>query len=208
MKALAMLLLTLGVVISSASGARHGPSYAAYREAKAAGVEVPLPTPSVRLNEWFSTGGPGCAVGLVLIVVGALIARRTATAEAESGGAAGSADFVAVLDRIGKEIDLLEGPLEGMKMDGDVPEVREALDRIATEVIGPLVDARGALIARHGLVGFAEYFGPFSAGERYLARCWSAITDGHAPEARDSLIRAREAFAQARSAWGKVQGFA
>lgn len=201
MKWVALILLTVGVAIASASGARHGPSYAAYREALAARAEAPLPEPSVRLSEWLAVGGPGVGVGLVLIVVGAVLARRTATAEAEGQAAAGGADFPAVLARVAAEVERLAVEVEAMPDGGDLPAVREALDRLAAEEIGPLVDARGALIARHGLVRFAEYFGPFSAGERYLARCWSAITDGHAPEARDSLARAREAFAQAAIAW-------
>ena len=74
-----------------------------------------------------------------------------------------------------------------------------------TAAVGPLVDARGQLIARHGLAAFAEYFGPFSAGERNLARVWSTVTDGHSEEARKALVSAKASFEQAAANWEQVE---
>ena len=96
----------------------------------------------------------------------------------------------------------MKSDIAELPFDDDAAPVREALDRLQFEVITPLVDARGQLIARHGLAKFATYFGPFSGGERNLARCWSALTDGHAEVAREALVRADELFEQAEEAWG------
>ena len=41
--------------------------------------------------------------------------------------------------------------------------------------------------------------------ERKLARCWSALTDGHAVVARQALVEAGEALVQAQDAWDRAE---
>ena len=43
------------------------------------------------------------------------------------------------------------------------------------------------------------------AGERNLARCWSALTDGHAEVARTSLATSISYFELAREAWDRAE---
>ena len=214
-----MAMLLIGLVLAGAFGARNGETHTAYRAADAAvGLAeddtsreqattardaIGLPLPGARLAEWFLAGGAGWLLGVFLIGTGALIARRQLAAEnAGEGGAAGRADFSGAVAAVRGEIERLKSDIAELPFDDDAAPVREALDRLQFEVITPLVDARGQLIARHGLAKFATYFGPFSGGERNLARCWSALTDGHAEVAREALVRADELFEQAEEAWG------
>lgn len=221
-KLLPLLILALGVVISASYGARLGDQHSQYRVAQAAvdkaaddaarasAIEardaIGLPSPSDRLTAWFAEGGIGWLLGSGLILAGALIARKQQQ-DAQSGGDGGGAeaDFPGTVAEALRVIARLEGLLAELAMDGDSPEARDAIDKLADLKLGPLVDARGQLIAKHGLATFAEYFGPFSGGERNLARVWSAITDGHAEEARASLAAARSNFEQAQQQWDAVE---
>ena len=72
-------------------------------------------------------------------------------------------------------------------------------------VVCGIVEARATFVARHVLATFTDYFSPFSAGERQLARAWSAVTDGHSVEARRSLGNARESFTHALDAWNAAE---
>jgi len=201
MRVASMALLCLGVVMASLFGARNGDAYSDYRAAVAAEQPATLPGPQARLNGWLSVGGVGWGAGVVLVVAGAVLARRQQAADAAGGSSADRVDFGVQVGKVLQEIEQLGALLEPLPMDADQPEVRERLDLMSTDVILPAVDARYQYIARHGLGTFTEYFSPFSAGERNLARCWSAITDGHAVVAREALQRARAAFLEAQQRW-------
>jgi len=220
-RALPMILLLVGLVLAGGFGARNGPTHTAFRTASGAvalaeeGAErdraeaardaIGLPAPRARVAEWFGAGGAGWLVGIVLIGVGAVMARRQLAADnSGEGGTAGKADFAQTVATVRAEVARLKGEIADLPFDDDAVAVRDALDALQFEVILPLVDARGQLIARHGLAVFAEYFGPFSGGERNLARCWSALTDGHAEVAREALVRADEYFIEAEEAWSKA----
>ena len=216
-----MLLLTAGLGLAAASGARNGDAHVAYRHAAwtAANAEdasareaatrirddVGLPAPSQRVAQWFARGGAGWALGLTMIVAGAGMARRQQDGTAQSaGGEARTADFRRVVGEIQGRLEQLSGELQGMEMDDPAMEAREAIDTIQQELILPLVEARGQLIGRHGVAAFAEYFSPFAGGERNLNRCWSALTDGHAVVAREALALSRQSFSDALAAWDRL----
>jgi len=229
-KILAFILLFVGISLAAAYGSRNGPSHVDYRLAqgelklldaqlaespndsalKARQQElsaVTLPKPMARLTGWFRVGGFGWGAGVVLIIAGALLARRELQIEhrGEGDGAKEAVDFLANIQEIGERLESLGAILEELPMDQDSAQARALIDDIVTELIEPVVDQRGRFIARHGLGTFAEYFGAFSGGERNLARTWSAITDGHSEEARSSLVRSRAAFAQAQEHWEKAE---
>ena len=221
-KVLPLLILALGVVISASFGARLGDQHSEYRVAQAAvslaqddasraeAIEardaIGLPSPSDRLAAWFAEGGIGWLLGSGLILAGALIARKQQQDEQSGGdGSSSEADFPGTVAESLRVVDRLEELLADLAMDTDLPEARDTIDQLADLKLGPLVDARGQLIAKHGLATFAEYFGPFSGGERNLARVWSAITDGHAVEARASLAAARSNFELAQEQWDAVE---
>lgn len=168
---------------------------------------IGLPAPSKRLSEWWRSGGFGWLVGVILIVLGAGLARRQAAVESmgepsESGVSA--VDFLANVRTTLERLDALSVSIAELGMDVDAPEAREEIDRIFAELLLPVVEARGRYVARHGLAVFAEYFGLFAAGERNLARCWSALTDGHAEVARGALTQSKDSFSGAESAWLKA----
>ncbi len=168
--------------------------------------DAPLPGPQQRVASWFSVGGIGWLVGIVLIVCGAVLARLQQR-EDNAGGPAGSGsrlDFTASITDARERIASIRGDIAELPMDDDAPAARAAIDRLTTDVLEPIVEARGQLIARHGLAGFAEYFGPYSAGERNVNRAWSALTDGHAVVAREALEAAEVAFDAALSTFERV----
>lgn len=169
---------------------------------------IGLPEPRERLAQWFSVGGVGWAVGLGLIVAGALLARRQIAEENSGTGTSAVArvDFGGTMQAALAEVDRIAAEIAELGMDADAPAARAALDALVDERLTPLVEGRGQLIARHGLAGFAEYFGPFSGAERNVNRAWSALTDGHPPVARESLALARIGFAAAAEAWAAVDG--
>lgn len=205
---LGMVLLVVGLGLAAASGARNGESHQAWRAELAAGQEATVPEPRTRLSEWFAAGGVGWLAGVALILAGATLARR-AHAEAFAGpdrdGDGGTADFAGVVATLQAEVAALRPVVEVLPMDDAATEPRATLDRLRLEVIDPLVDARGALIAQHGIGPFAEYFSPFSGAERQLNRAWSALTDGHVPTAAEALADAEASLAQAAAAYEAVQ---
>lgn len=204
-----MVLLFLGCGLAASFGARNGDEHAAHRvalwEASETGSEVAvaLPGPMARLVGWLQVGGVGFGAGVVLIGAGAMMARRqlAASSRGEGDSAAALVDFESTVEEILAEIDAMTVELDAVEMEDTAPELRERLDLLAEQKIGPLVDGRGQLVARHGIGPFAEYFGLFSGGERNLARVWSALTDGHAVVAQQSIVTARVGFAEALDAY-------
>lgn len=161
----------------------------------------PVPEPRTRLTEWAATGGPGFFVGVLLIGVGAFLARRQQAEEAATGGGQGELDFPGTVERLAARAAELAKRAAEVPMDADAPELRAAIEKLHDEEIAPLVESRGVFIAKHGIGVFAEYFGPFSGGERNLARAWSALTDGHSAVAAEALETAAASFATASSSW-------
>ncbi|MEZ4319442.1 MAG: hypothetical protein R3F61_18145 [Myxococcota bacterium] len=168
---------------------------------------IGLPGPRERLSAWFQTAGVGWLVGVVLIVCGALLARLQER-EDNAGGAAGTAgrvDFRGTMAETLRRLADIRASIQDLPMDADAASARHAIDQLGDDVLTPLVEGRGQLVARHGLAAFAEYFGPFSAGERNVNRAWSALTDGHSVVARESLDAAVVAFEAAQASFEAVE---
>ncbi len=256
-RAIAMLLLVVGVVLAASSGSRNGERHVRYRQAQAlvaqlegvvaavadcegrtdciGAAEAPLrasgalsprqhaeaalaeavagrdaiglPAPGERLTAWANVGGIGWLFGVVLIVAGAVVARRELAAEArgDRGATDEQVHFPAMVARIRARLDALADEIRDLPMDGDTAAAREALDALHADAVLPVVDGRAQFVAKHGIGAFAEYFSAFSSGERNLGRCWSALTDGHTVVARDALERARVAFGEAADAWDAIE---
>jgi hypothetical protein len=206
MRVAPLTLLCVGVIIAGLFGARNGEQFTAYRSSIAMNETASLPSPSERLADWFGVGGLGLGVGLGMIAVGAVLARRQDADDAAGVGQTGPRlDFAREVERALSEVDEIARMLESLPMDTDHPDARDRLDRLAAEVFGPVVEARGIWLARHGLSVFSSYFSPYSAAERQLARAWSAITDGHAVVARSSVAAGRQSLEEARDAWRRVE---
>lgn len=211
---LGLVLLTLGIIISASFGARNGARHVEYRQAsalyeaaddanrpalKATRDAIGLPPPRQRLQEWFVVGGLGWLGGLSLIVVGAVLSRMQVAEDNAGTGTTqqGRVDFVQTLKAVRAQIEVVSNQIAELPMDADSEAPRALLDAIQSEHLQPLVEGRGQLIAKHGLGGFAGYFGTFSAAERNLNRCWSALTDGHSVVAREALVISDQAFVDA-----------
>lgn len=173
------------------------------RLSEARAARAPL-GPSARLAGWWAVSGPGWLLGVGMVAAGALLARRGGAQAAAAQAASGGADFLQVVRALRAELPPLRLRLQGAPADDTAPEVRAALDRLRLERIEPLVAARAALIQAHGVAAFTEYFSPFSAAERKLARAWSALTDGQPAEADRALDEADRALVSAEAAWGRV----
>lgn len=221
-----LALVALGIVIAASFGSRNGAQHVAYRQAvgevafadeagneaaKEAAVArkkaIGLPEPAQRFQEWFTVGGLGWLVGIVFIGAGAGLSRSQAADEAAGKGSTAVArvDFEKTMATAIAETRRIGVMIADLAMDAETDKPRAALDALSDDVLTPMVEGRGQLIAKHGLAGFAQYFGPFSAGERNLNRCWSALTDGHAVVARESLVTAEAALEASLAAYRAVE---
>jgi hypothetical protein len=219
MRIFAWILLILGVALAGAGGARLGSEAGGLAQAQErarvlseaglsddevtvavgdAQAAVPKgPAPGERLVQWLVAGGPPWALGVVLVVVGALIERRAAAhASRRPDAASGAVDYPRALGEILSALRGIREQIRELPMDAPSAAPRAEIDRVQDELITPLVEGRAQLVARHGTSTFSVYFGAFSAGERNLARVWSALTDGHSVVARASLDSAIASFEQ------------
>jgi hypothetical protein len=114
---------------------------------------------------------------------------RLAREVQDTGG--GTFDFLDCLRRV---LHLLDGLDKSGTADCDA--IHRELDGL---VDGPLFDfaeARGGLLALYGFGPYARVIGEFTRSERMVNRAWSASVDGYPGEARASVARARELFAE------------
>lgn len=158
-----------------------------------------------KIGVWGADAGLFFAVGILLMVVGGVIARRANKPEKPKGKTEGESD---------KETTGLEG---AMKLLDDMSErlsaldastlpeggqaLADELDAILSDQIPDFLDHRTLLIDRLGLATFAEMIGSFAQMERGAARAWSAITDEAWAEVPPSLDKARTAVKRARAAF-------
>lgn len=174
-------------------------------EPKARVASMALPGPEARLSGWFSLSGMPFLGGLALIVIGAMLGRRAAKAELSDDDKSGNdtrVDFGVAVENLAKEVRALSdranaltnpSPAERKAIHGEIEDLQ--LTRF-----GPIVEARYQLQNRIGLGGFANVFGPFSGGERWVNRAWSTLADDHWPETVNSLSRSADQLATAAAA--------
>ena len=183
--------------------------------AAAAASEARTPGPEERLEAWANESGAFFALGLVLIVAGALIgraavkreaAREPGPAEGGKGEAKEARDFGKVLDRLRDEVRALADEAKGITAPqrADYDRVKTEVDRLEAEHIEPLVASRARVQLKHGMAGFAEIFGPLSSAERKLHRAWSASVDHHWPETLASLEAAATDLVEAHDVLSRI----
>lgn len=172
-------------------------------EAVAAGARVgaldPLPAPGERLSIWIKEKIPFFALGLVLIVVGSLIARNEAHKEATGEGAApadgqkGPVDLGALLGSLADDVEAIAAEIAEPDPKA-LDSLKKRINDLILEKVEPIVESGTKVQVKFGLEGFAAIFAPFSAGERRLNRTWAALSDEHWPEATESIKRAALEF--------------
>lgn len=164
-------------------------------------------SPKNRLMDWLQEAGAPFGLGLILLVVGAILARKEAKkaalgeSEKTYKGARDKAavDFGSLLEEL--RDDLGEASARAAKVetpdDHDFDELRYLIKNLQYDKFEPLIESRVRVEARFGVAGFAAIFGPLSASERQLNRAWSALVDRHWPEAADSLSRSTSSIQEA-----------
>ena len=127
-------------------------------------------------------------VAFAITVVGAVIIR---IAQSKSGAAE---------DKVASDMSTIETSLTNLvervrkmnedKEDADVFSYSKRIDDECMDSINDFVEAREALIHRHGLTRYAMVMDHFALGERALNRCWCASADGYVDEVARCLDRA------------------
>ncbi|MBX3270915.1 MAG: hypothetical protein KF729_11685 [Sandaracinaceae bacterium] len=164
--------------------------------------------PEARLTSWLAESGLLFALGLALVVVGAVLGRVAARREAHAaparpaGEAPAARDLGALLDDLHALVAALaeEAARASAPSDADFDALKDRIHEVVLEKVEPIVDAAPRVQAKYGLARFADVFGPLSSGERYLNRAWSALVDRHWEEATRSLARAAADLEHARAA--------
>lgn len=151
-----------------------------------------------KVAAWGADSGLFFASGLILMVVGGVLARRAQRPDADDGPKAGKPGG---LDAAKKLLDDMCTRLDGLDA-ASLPEGGDAiaaeLDQLLDDQVPDFLDHRKLLIDRLGLATFAEMIGSFAQMERGAARAWSAITDEAWSEVAPSLERARTSAKRAR----------
>jgi hypothetical protein len=144
------------------------------------------------------------AVAFTITLIGAVIIR---IAQSKSGAAA---------DKVASDMSTIESSLTTLvervrkmnadKEEADVFSFSKRIDDECMESINDFVEAREALIHRHGLTRYAKVMDHFALGERALNRCWCASADGYVDEVALCLQRAEDQLAAALGAVKEAVG--
>ena len=163
---------------------------------RASGVgEVEVKIPNVfRWQDW---GLRWLFVAGVAITLGGVLLKRSRpdVAELEEGRKQ--------VSRLGGTLSQLEGDVERLVGKADTLDAAALHAAIDPLLLGPVYDVaegRETIRQGHGQRVFTLVMDPFARGERNLNRAWSAAVDGHAPEARASLVAALPSLREAREA--------
>ncbi|MGE0329037.1 MAG: hypothetical protein AB7K71_19305 [Polyangiaceae bacterium] len=193
MKILGLVVFVVGIFVAGSYAARPGD------------LKLPEgqePTPKERLVAWKDVAIGPFAVGLLLMLGGAVIARRRPaasgevdTAELKTGGRRSPEELLEQLADAVERFDV------SALSDSNKAPIADRIEGLLEDEVAQFLDAREELIAKLGLNGFAQMIGDFATFERNLARAWSALTDSAYEEVPPSLERAGEALARARKAF-------
>jgi len=211
-KTLGAVILALGVMLAASAAVQFGASD--YATAVNAGQQVfndaalksaETVSPGARLAEWADAHLLTLTGGLVLIVLGAVLARVSDARHREvSLASAGAVNWSQSFDTLDSQMRSLR--VEISAENADLDDLREQVDRLRQEVLEPVTAARHELEMIYGLAGFASVMGPLSGSERALNRCWTALADHHGPEAVASLDRSIAELGEAVAALGRLAG--
>jgi len=190
---LAILKASKEVLIVQVSQARTGyrmalrKSLKRWRQLDQLGIQGP----SKRLQGWIEQAGLGFGLGLMLLIGGAWICRKSQAVDASIDGASedGLLDFGVLLATVTTSIEALSGDMEALETPSarDLDDFKSRLEEVQKEALARLCASGPRAQARFGVEGMASLFSPLSSAERKLNRAWAALVDRHWPEARVSV---------------------
>lgn len=155
------------------------------------------------LQLWWQSAGLRFVGGLLLMIVGGVVARFAANSKTETetkqegsvheASAQSSSSAEAVLNNIEQQLRELPRATEG-----DASKISEVLDHILNTDVPAFLEFKESLIEAQGLEHYAEVISHFAVLERRVARAWSALTDQVYGEVGTSVEKALGALESAR----------
>ena len=157
-----------------------------------------IPAPMDRVRGWAAESGIPFLIGLILIAVGAVLARKVQNNGQVSPNAAKDVAptdpkaFSSMLSDLSRQVSEMREHASAI----DTPTIRDAesvkstIESLQLSHFDPMVEARYALQTSIGLGPFADVFSPLSSGERNLNRAWATLVDEHWSESLSALGRA------------------
>jgi fructose-1,6-bisphosphatase/inositol monophosphatase family enzyme len=98
--------------------------------------------------------------------------------------------------------------LNAQKQSVDIYDIRHRIDELFPDDLTSFVQARESIAHVHGLQAYADVMSSFAAGERYLARVWSASADGYVDEVNTYLDKAQSQFVESLQRIRQLTGIA
>ena len=164
--------------------------------------------PGQRLTGWLNEAGLGFGIGLVLLVAGAWICRKSHAVGAAVDGSKddGLMDFGDLLESVSGSITAIAGDMEALTQPSvaDLDGFKVRLEGVQKDALARLCASGPQTQARYGVEGMALLFSPLSSAERKLNRAWAAMVDRHWPEAVASVRGASLELDAARQALGSL----
>lgn len=154
------------------------------------------------VDGWMATwqiGTTWAIIGLALIVVGIFVQRAGKAASGDEART-GLAALDAALQRLATDTDALGAEIGSLELPALHARVDDILSGPATE----FAEGRQAIADLFGVGAYAAVLGPFSQGERYLNRAWSASADGYREEAETFARKAGPLFREALAKRGEL----
>ena len=171
---------------------------AKYQTLKLKNFHTQVPSPTDRIEGWGRESGIPFGLGIILIAVGAMIARKaqkaalSPTNDAKTVTLTDAAAFSAKLTELSKLVQDLSdnsGQISEPTV-GDAESIKSTIEALQLSHFDPMIEARYSLQGSIGLGQFADIFSPLSSGERNLNRAWATLVDEHWSEALSALGRA------------------
>lgn len=186
MRRIGFIIFVAGVVVSSWYAARVVPEDELHGSGERGRV-----TAMDRVAGWAGVAGMPFGLGAVLMIAGGVLARRTAGSGSVPDE--GAIDAGAALAQIAARV----AALDRFDPEADAAPLHEALDRLLEDEIPAFLEGREHHIETLGLARYARVMSAFAAGERSLARAWSALTDEVVAEVGPCLVAAKTSMASA-----------
>jgi len=155
------------------------------------GAALSPPIGAEGISLWAEEAGLPFGFGILLVIIGVVLARRGMRDDAEAASAESAKRGAApgpLLAQLVEELTLLRDTYAGDSPD--LVAVRADVERVQQSIVNPLVDGRDQISQAFGVGPYADVFVPFSAAERQLNRLWSACVDGYVDEIGPCLQRA------------------